>query len=1012
MKGKKKILLAVVLVLVMAVGITSIVVIRKRNKIVVKVFPVSSLNSSDWFDTDTSLTGTLTSDFIQEVHVSGGQKVKKIYVKKGDKVKKGDVLLKYNVAEKELDLKLQKLQIQSSKLEIAEMEKELKKLKNTKTVGSINTGNSSVMDASVNLSDIKETSLRYLMAEAESDGTTAVSNSKAANEADGNSGSESGSGSGSSPGSESGSGSGGSSGSESGSGSGGSSGSESGSGSGSGSESGSGSGSGSGSESGSGSGSGSGFESGSGSGSGFGSESGSGSGSGSGSESGSGSGGSSGSEGGSGEESGKDDAKLSLKSSVNDISDKASGSGTEKDPYIFNLTMDGKVKGSFIKKLITDGSYAEFRAYKSEEAKKPSATFELDPSTKVNVYAEDGYTVNQLNEGGDTKILHNSIDLVSEKDASSGNGSSAGNAYIYYLNVNGLVKGSVISSLHKENKYATFIEFDENGKEKDRYEYNPSKVFKDLDEDEYYTVSKGKEKSLYDLNERAAYKDLKAESLEDGQQDADGKYTFYLPKDGKISGALINDLIKKGLTAEFIEYASETDYDNENTENANKLEITPDSKFTVELADGTGYTISYLKSKVKKEDSAATTTENKENTVPTTNKTPTPAADKEIKFKQNRKKVKAGNGYLFSVVSKDGSWGNGEDDQSKVTWTLSNNISKYTSIEKTKSGVWLYVDEGEPSSSITLTAQVKNVKGISKTKISRTLVVKEADTSGGDNTGGDGGDDGDGGSGIDDGSGDNGGDDGNNYTAAELREAIAEKEDEISEAKQDLHEAQINYNEAKAEVDKATVKAKIAGTVTTSCDKGTVPTDGSAAIVVKAADGMYVKTSISEMELSNIKVGGTIKCVSSDTGDEYTAEVKEISDFPTGDSSNDGGSSNPNSSYYPVIGFIKDADGLSPGGSVEVSYSSKSMGTANDNAIYIQKAYIRTEDKKNYVYIRDKKTKRLKKQYVKVGKTMNGQYMEIISGLTDEDNIAFPYGKNLREGVKTKISEDDSEMIY
>ena len=60
--------------------------------------------------------------------------------------------------------------------------------------------------------------------------------------------------------------------------------------------------------------------------------------------------------------------------------------------------------------------------------------------------------------------------------------------------------------------------------------------------------------------------------------------------------------------------------------------------------------------------------------------------------------------------------------------------------------------------------------------------------------------------------------------------------------------------------DKATVKAKIAGTVTTSCDKGTVPTDGSAAIVVKAADGMYVKTSISEMELSNIKVGGTIKC--------------------------------------------------------------------------------------------------------------------------------------------------------
>ena len=61
--------------------------------------------------------------------------------KKVIKLKKGDVLLKYNVAEKELDLKTSKsFRFKSSKLEIAEMEKELKKLKNTKTVGSINTG--------------------------------------------------------------------------------------------------------------------------------------------------------------------------------------------------------------------------------------------------------------------------------------------------------------------------------------------------------------------------------------------------------------------------------------------------------------------------------------------------------------------------------------------------------------------------------------------------------------------------------------------------------------------------------------------------------------------------------------------------------------------------------------------------------------------------------------------------------------------------------------------------------
>ena len=912
MKGKKKILLAVVLVLVMAVGITSIVVIRNRNKTVVKVFPVSMLNSSDWFDTDTSLTGTLTSDYIQEVHIDGGQKVKKVYVKKGDKVKKGDILLKYNVSEKELDLKLQKLQIQSSKMEIAEMEKELKKLKNTKTVGAVNTGNSDVMNASVNLSAIKGTSLSYLVAEANGNTESTSSGVKVqSGNAVSKSGSDSGSGSGS--------------------------GSESGSGSGSGSESGSGSG----------------------------------------------------------------ETKLVLRDHVSSEADKAatSGAGTkEDDSLIFTLTKNGTISGAFVKKLISEGKYAEFRSYKSEESKNPIATFELSPDTKVNVYDNDNYTVNKLNEGGDSRTLHNSIESVSERDSSSGDGSSAGNAYIYYLNVNGRVKGSVIKSLHDSKKYATFIEFDENGKEKNRYEYNPDRVFTDLEEDGLYKVS-----DFDNLTIRPAYKDLKADKLEDGQKDSNGKYIFYLQKGGKISGSLLNDLIKKGINAKFIEYASEKDYDNENTENANTLEITSSSKFTVELADGTGYTISYLKSKVKKDDPSKPTTEHENPT--------TPSTDKKIKFKQNRKRVTAGNGCLLTVVTEDGK----SIDQSKVTWKLSDNISKDTTITKTKSGVWLYVDEGEPSSSVTITAQVKNVKGISKEQISRTLIVKGADTGddGDDNNGG-GSDDGSGsgsGDGIDDGTDSSGGDD-NDYTAEELKAAISDKEDDIAQAKEDLHDAQISYKEAKAEVDKATVKAKLAGTVTTACSKGTLPTDGSAAIVVKAADGMYVKTSISEMELDSVKVGGTIKCVSSDTGDEYTAEVKEISDFPTADSSNGGDVSNPNSSYYPIVAFIKDADGLSPGGSVEVSYSSKSMGTANENAVYLQKAYIRTEDKKSYVYLRDKKTKRLKKQYITIGKTMNGQYIEIVSGVTEDDNIAFPYGKNLREGVKTKISEDDSEMIY
>ena len=102
--------------------------------------------------------------------------------------------------------------------------------------------------------------------------------------------------------------------------------------------------------------------------------------------------------------SGSGETKLVLRDHVSSEADKAatSGAGTkEDDSLIFTLTKNGTISGAFVKKLISEGKYAEFRSYKSEESKNPIATFELSPDTKVNVYDNDNYTVNKLNEGGD-----------------------------------------------------------------------------------------------------------------------------------------------------------------------------------------------------------------------------------------------------------------------------------------------------------------------------------------------------------------------------------------------------------------------------------------------------------------------------------------------------------------------------------------------------------------------------------------------------------------------------------
>ena len=53
---------------------------------------------------------------------------------------------------------------------------------------------------------------------------------------------------------------------------------------------------------------------------------------------------------------------------------------------------------------------------------------------------------------------------------------------------------------------------------------------------------------------------------------------------------------------------------------------------------------------------------------------------------------------------------------------------------------------------------------------------------------------------------------------------------------------------------------------------------------------------------------------------------------------------------------------------------------------------------------------KLKKQYIRTGGNSYG-YIEIKEGLSNDDKIAFPYGKNVKEGaaVKHSADEDDGE---
>ena len=234
------------------------------------------------------------------------------------------------------------------------------------------------------------------------------------------------------------------------------------------------------------------------------------------------------------------------------------------------------------------------------------------------------------------------------------------------------------------------------------------------------------------------------------------------------------------------------------------------------------------------------------------------------------------------------------------------------------------------------------------------------------------------------------------YTAEELKREIESKEEELKKLKIEQQKLKLDLKGLRKSKKAATVASSIKGIVKTVGDPENPPDDGSAFIEISGSEGMYIKSSVSELMLDQIAVGQEITASSWDTGQEYVAEITEISEYPTSDRMY--GEGNPNASYYSFMAYIQDSGELSNGDYLEISIT-QNNAEMEEGSLYIEKAYVRTEDGKSYV-LKAGEDNRLVKQYVQTGRTIYGSYIELKSGLSESDRIAFPYGKTAKEGIK------------
>lgn len=236
------------------------------------------------------------------------------------------------------------------------------------------------------------------------------------------------------------------------------------------------------------------------------------------------------------------------------------------------------------------------------------------------------------------------------------------------------------------------------------------------------------------------------------------------------------------------------------------------------------------------------------------------------------------------------------------------------------------------------------------------------------------------------------------YSKAELAKMISEKETEITRLTIDKKSADLEYKIAQEQKDSGSVIARIDGVVTKINDSENQESD-SPYMVISGDGGFTVTGYVGEMNLDKLTPGTSVNVMSWETGESVMAEVMEVNPVPVSYYSQNWGE-NPNSSTYEFTASISQLSQMpaDPGVSITLPEMNENQG------LIIPKVYVREENDRYYVY-KAGDDDRLEKQYVNVGRTIYGSQIEILGGLTENDRITFPYGKNLKEGIKTKDSD-------
>ena len=129
---KRLVIIIVVLALLAGTGTGAGLYLRYRgDQKTVEVLPMTNVSTTYWGD-QTTCSGNIVSDFVQELYPDTSKTISEIFVQEGQEVKVGDPLLQYDRTSLELDVEAKEIAVKQAEVKLDEANRQLKKYQNTK----------------------------------------------------------------------------------------------------------------------------------------------------------------------------------------------------------------------------------------------------------------------------------------------------------------------------------------------------------------------------------------------------------------------------------------------------------------------------------------------------------------------------------------------------------------------------------------------------------------------------------------------------------------------------------------------------------------------------------------------------------------------------------------------------------------------------------------------------------------------------------------------------------------